>query len=260
MISAELATGTSLDNTPSRLWEVPAPQSCGGSHRVEGEGFHPLRAHEFHVQDHWVTLLTEFHVPGPVVRITYDVDRHAAPTDAHAPHPAPTHARGSDAPVDQAWREYARRVKHVFSMSASTAPARMCCLDLDTFFVSVERLHDPSSGGASRWWSGPLPGKRGVVTAASYEVRELGVRSGMSIRDAVRLAPNAIFLPTRHGEYSRYSSPGARDPGALQSRVVRAASIDEFFVDFQRLRAHVSATRRAGSEDGTIAPRRVGNA
>jgi len=79
---------------------------------------------------------------------------------------------------------------------------------------------------------GGRKGQRGVVTAASYEVRELGVRSGMSMTDAVRLAPDAVFLPTRHGTYSPY----ARQVRELLDRfspVVQTASIDEFFVDFR---------------------------
>jgi DNA polymerase IV len=60
---------------------------------------------------------------------------------------------------------------------ALSAP-RICCLDLDTFFVSVERLLDPRLKGKPVV-VGARKGERGVVTSASYEVRALGVRSGM---------------------------------------------------------------------------------
>jgi DNA polymerase-4 len=105
----------------------------------------------------------------------------------------------------------------------------LCCLDLDTFFVSVERLFDPSLVGKPVVVGGTR--ERGVVTAASYEVRPLGVHSGMPTAQAARLAPDAIFLPTRHGVYSPYS---ARVRKILErySPDVRTASIDEFFVDF----------------------------
>ena len=72
---------------------------------------------------------------------------------------------------------------------ALVAP-RLCCLDLDTFFVSVERLLDPRLSGQPVVIGG-LPGQRGVVTCASYEVRALGVRSGMPLRRAHELAPRA---------------------------------------------------------------------
>ena len=71
---------------------------------------------------------------------------------------------------------------------------RICCLDLDTFFGSMERVLDPSLVGQPVIVGG-RPGERGVVTAASYEVREFGARSGTSLTEAAQLAPHAIFLP-----------------------------------------------------------------
>src|SRR6516164_5926219 len=84
------------------------------------------------------------------------------------------------------------------------AAPRICCLDLDTFFVSVERLLDPTLEGKPVIVGGK-PGSRGVVTAASYEVRRLGVKSGMSLIEAGKLAPDAVYLPTRGEIYERYS-------------------------------------------------------
>src|SRR5262245_5245530 len=110
------------------------------------------------------------------------------------------------------------------------AAPRICCLDLDTFFVSVERLHDPTLIGKPVVVGG-LPGQRGVVTAASYEVRAFGVRSGMSLRDAVALAPHAVYLPTRHGVYGQYSERVRRIAEGY-TPVSQVASIDEMFLDF----------------------------
>lgn len=107
--------------------------------------------------------------------------------------------------------------------------ARICCLDLDTFFVSVERLFDPSLIGRPVIVGG-RPRERGVVTACSYEVRQCGVRSGMSLTEAARLAPEAVFLPTRDGVYSEY----ARRVVAIAERyspIVQVASIDEMYMD-----------------------------
>ena len=125
-------------------------------------------------------------------------------------------------------------------------PARICCLDLDTFFVSVERLFDPTLEGMPVIVGGPR-GSRGVVTAASYEVRAYGVRSGMSLRDASRLAPpHTLFLTPRHGVYGTYSD---RVRAVLERYTpdVRAASIDEFYLDFAGCEG---LYRRRRDEDG----------
>ncbi len=117
-----------------------------------------------------------------------------------------------------------------YSLVVMTGAPRICCLDLDTFFVSVERLLDPSLEGKPVIVGG-RPGSRGVVTACSYEVRALGVRSGMSLTDAAKLAPNAIYLPTRSGTYGEYSRQ-VREVAARYTPVIQTASIDEYFMDF----------------------------
>jgi DNA polymerase IV len=109
---------------------------------------------------------------------------------------------------------------------------RMCCLDLDTFFVSVERLLDPSLCGKPVVVGGHRGGS-GVVTSASYEVRAFGVRSGMSIREASERAPaDAVFVPGHGDAYSDYSGR-ARAIVERYSPVVVAASIDEHYLDFR---------------------------
>jgi DNA polymerase-4 len=109
---------------------------------------------------------------------------------------------------------------------------RICCLDLDTFFVSVERLLDPSLRGKPVVVGGRRGG-RGVVTWASYEVRAFGVRSGMSIREASERAPaDAVFVPG-HGEMFAELSERAREIVERFSPIVIAASIDEHYLDFR---------------------------
>ncbi|HEX5658923.1 MAG TPA: DNA polymerase IV [Polyangiales bacterium] len=108
---------------------------------------------------------------------------------------------------------------------------RICCLDLDTFFVSVERLLDPSLLGKPVIVGGQ-PGTRGVVTACSYEVRALGVRSGMSLTEAAKLAPHAIYLSGRDREYGKYSEQVVAI-AQRYSPLVRMASIDELYMDFR---------------------------
>jgi DNA polymerase IV len=119
------------------------------------------------------------------------------------------------------------------------AAPRICCLDLDTFFVSVERLLDPSLEGKPVIVGGFDPERakgskrplRGVVTAASYEVRVYGVRSGMSLAQAQELAPHAIYLPTRHDVYTPYAKQ-VRELAENYTPLTQVASIDEMFLDF----------------------------
>ncbi len=128
--------------------------------------------------------------------------------------------------------------------------ARLACLDLDTFFVSVERLLDPSLVGVPVVVGG-RKGDRGVVTSCSYEVRGCGVHSGMSLLESARLAPHATFVPTRSDTYATHSAAVK----AVLERwcpVVQTASIDEFFRDFagcERLYAQAGDADR----DATIA-------
>jgi DNA polymerase-4 len=127
---------------------------------------------------------------------------------------------------------------------------RICCLDLDTFFVSVERLLDPRLRDKPVVVGGHRGG-RGVVTSASYEVRAFGVRSGMSVREASERAPaDTVFVPGHHETYGQYSD-SARAIVERFSPIVVAASIDEHYLDFtgcERL------YRRAGDtgDDATI--------
>ncbi|MHB9013898.1 MAG: DNA polymerase IV [Ignavibacteriaceae bacterium] len=103
-------------------------------------------------------------------------------------------------------------------------------LDMDAFFVSVERILDPSLEGKAVIVGGE-PGGRGVVAACSYEARKYGVHSAMPIRTASRLCPNAVYLHGHGKEYSRYSKIIC---SYLEGYfpLVQPASIDEFYLDF----------------------------
>ncbi len=101
-------------------------------------------------------------------------------------------------------------------------------LDLDSFFVSVERLFDPSLHGKPVIVGGT--GDRGVVSSCSYEARKLGVHSAMSFKKAQQLCPQGIYLPGRMHEYGRYSKI-VTDVIADRAPLFEKASIDEFYVD-----------------------------
>ncbi len=79
-------------------------------------------------------------------------------------------------------------------------------IDLDAFFVSVEIKRRPELAGRPVIVGGSGdPEKRGVVSAASYEARRYGISSGMPLRRAKRLCPEAVFLPVDFEAYERES-------------------------------------------------------
>ncbi len=102
-------------------------------------------------------------------------------------------------------------------------------LDLDCFFVSVERIHNPALSGKPVAVGGS-PGGRGVVASASYEARAFGVRSAMPTAQALRLCPQLIMVRGRHGEYGHYSGKIYRRMMDF-APVVERASIDELYMD-----------------------------
>lgn len=108
-------------------------------------------------------------------------------------------------------------------------PRTVFHVDMDTFFVSVERLYDPSLIGKPVVVGGQ-PNQRGVVSAASYEARKFGVHSAMPLRTAYRLCPQAIFVdghPNRYREHSQM----VREMLYSFSPQVEMASIDEAYIE-----------------------------
>ena len=100
--------------------------------------------------------------------------------------------------------------------------------DLDAFFVSVEILKDPSLKGKPVIVGGD--GQRGIVAAASYEVRKYGIQSAMPAMTAKKLCPHAIFLKGSYHDYSKYSRMVTQII-ADAVPVYEKASIDEFYTD-----------------------------
>jgi DNA polymerase-4 len=75
---------------------------------------------------------------------------------------------------------------------------------MDAFYAAVEQRDDPSLRGRPVIVGGAA--RRGVVLAASYEVRPSGVRSAMPMARALRLAPDAVVVPPRHHAYAAASA------------------------------------------------------
>jgi DNA polymerase-4 len=103
-------------------------------------------------------------------------------------------------------------------------------LDMDAFFVSVERLRDPSLRGKPVIVGSDNPLGRGVVAAASYEARDFGVRSAMPLRQAYRLCPRAVFVAGSPEAYTE-ASRAIRAICEETAPVVEMGSLDEAYLD-----------------------------
>lgn len=101
-------------------------------------------------------------------------------------------------------------------------------LDMDTFFVSAERLYNSKLEGKPVIIGGM--GDRGVVAACSYEARRFGVHSAMPMRMARMLCPEAIFIRGDMELYSRLSRMVTQII-AEKAPLFEKASIDEHYLD-----------------------------
>jgi DNA polymerase-4 len=100
---------------------------------------------------------------------------------------------------------------------------------MDCFYAAVHQRDDPTLRGKPVIIGGS-PNGRGVVAAASYEVRRFGVRSAMPSSRAVRLCPHAVFIKP---EFHRYQAESARVFEIFRrfTEVIQPVSIDEAYLD-----------------------------
>lgn len=101
-------------------------------------------------------------------------------------------------------------------------------IDLDSFFVSVERLVNPKLIGKPVLVGGSSD--RGVVASCSYEAREFGIHSAMPMKMARQLCPEAIIVRGDTGEYSKYSNI-ITEMIHGEVPLYEKTSIDEFYID-----------------------------
>lgn len=106
--------------------------------------------------------------------------------------------------------------------------------DLDSFYVSVERILKPELLGIPLIVGGH--GSRSVVSSCSYEARKMGVRSAMPVSRAKQLCPQAVVVSPDMKIYSHYSGIVT---DIIESNVplMEKASIDEFYVDLSGMDA-----------------------
>src|SRR5690348_3835393 len=111
-------------------------------------------------------------------------------------------------------------------------------VDLDAFYASVEQRDRPELRGKPLIVGGHPT--RGVVLAASYEVRPFGVRSAMPMSRALKLAPQAIVVPPRGAAYAE-ASDRVHAIFHAYTPLVEPLSLDEAFLDV------TASVRRFGS-------------
>ena len=120
-------------------------------------------------------------------------------------------------------------------------------VDMDAFYASIEQKDHPELRGKPVIVGGGGP--RGVVSAASYEIRKFGVHSAMPIAQALQLCPHAILVPVRMARYAEVSRT-VIDVLRSYSPRVEKASVDEAYLDatgLERLFGPVHQTRSEGS-------------
>jgi DNA polymerase-4 len=123
------------------------------------------------------------------------------------------------------------------------SPRAILHVDMDAFYASVEQLDHPELRGKPVIVGGS--GNRGVVAAASYEVRKYGVHSAMPTRQAMQLCPHAICVRPR---FDRYKQASDIVFGVFHefTPIVEGLSLDEAFLD-------VTASQAAFGPAATIA-------
>jgi DNA polymerase-4 len=101
-------------------------------------------------------------------------------------------------------------------------------IDLDTFFISCERLIDSRLIGKPVLVGGVTD--RGVVASCSYEARAFGIHSAMPMKMARQICPEAIVIRGDSGTYSKFSNE-VTDIIKEESPLYEKSSIDEFYID-----------------------------
>ena len=118
-------------------------------------------------------------------------------------------------------------------------PEPILHVDMDAFFVEVERLDRPELVGVPVVVGGGVP--RGVVASASYEARRHGIRSAMPTAHALRRCPEVRVVAPRHDRYREISAIVFRVFRSF-TPMVEGLSVDEAFLDVSGLRLHAPSS------------------
>ncbi len=108
---------------------------------------------------------------------------------------------------------------------------RILHIDMDAFFAAVEQQRRPELSGKPVVIGGQGdPSRRGVVSTANYAARKFGVHSGMPLRTAYKLCPQAVYLPVDYEAYSRISAI-IKEALREVSPIMEDVGIDEAYLE-----------------------------
>ena len=131
-------------------------------------------------------------------------------------------------------------------MSDDLPTRKIIHVDMDAFYASVEQMDRPELRGIPLAVGGS--GKRGVVSAASYEARRFGVRSAISGNLAKKLCPNLVFVTPRFDRYKQISTK-IRALFFEYSDLVEPLSLDEAYIDVTQ--------NKKGMQSATVIAREI---
>jgi len=119
-------------------------------------------------------------------------------------------------------------------------------IDMDAFFAAVEVRDNPELRGKPLI-IGALPHERGVVATCSYEAREFGIRSAMSIKEAYRRCPHGIYMHPNGWKYVK-ASEYIRKIWLNYTDIAELVSLDEGFLDVTGTAFHFGGAKKIAFE------------
>ena len=117
---------------------------------------------------------------------------------------------------------------------------------MDAFYAAVEMRDNPSLRGKPVI-IGALPHERGVVSTCSYEARQYGIHSAMSIKEAYRLCPHGIYM---HGHFDKYHQASSQVHRIMADYTdqIEFVALDEGYLDITASLALFGGAARIGQD------------
>ncbi len=117
-------------------------------------------------------------------------------------------------------------------------------LDMNSFFASVEQVHNPSLKGIPMAVAGNPKARKGILVTCSYEARALGIYTTMTVGEAKRLCPDLVIVPPDFEKY-RTASSAVFELLRTYTDLVEPVSIDEAYIDITAIGGLTKAVKIA---------------